>query len=101
MLKLVRNASSLPSKFNVTLWRPACVEPLTETNQSASSVPPWHLGPSLNCKFSWHKLRERAAVPELSIPLEEVPNFAREGLAEDHVFELLSLAIQPDQCFAP
>lgn len=56
------------------LWHPTCVEPLIETNQSASNVPPQHLSPFLNCKFCWHELEERAAVPELSIPLEEVPD---------------------------
>lgn len=65
------------SNVGVALRRRTCVEPLTETNQSASNVPPQHLGPFLNCKFCWHGLEELAAVPELSIPLEEVPARAR------------------------
>lgn len=81
MSRLIRNATYFPSKFNVAeaLWRPTCVEPLTETNQSASNVPPQHLGPILNCKFCWHELEERAAVAELSIPLEEVPDLCERG----------------------
>lgn len=79
MWRRIPNTTFLPSKFSVgeALRRRTRVEPLTETNQSASNVPPQHLGPFLNCKFCWHELEERAAVPELSIPLEEVPDRAR------------------------